>query len=241
MIRWLQPAAAALILVVAVLARIASAPLDPLAGTTHLIVVETDGFNDSQARLVTFQRAEDGKPWQAVGEPQPVTLGRAGIGWGHTFRHLARDGEPIKREGDKRAPAGIFPLGQPFGLIASDLPGYMQLAENRHFCVDDPKSPHYSRIVPTDSAGQGTSGERMWEIDLYQHGLVVEYPTSAQARSGSCIFLHVWKQPGTPTAGCVAMAPDAMQHLQRWVNGAQRAAIAILPATARGRLKLSLP
>ncbi len=241
MIRWLQPIIAALVLAAVVIARLVPAPVEPLFGTTRLIVVEVDGFNDSQANLVTYQRTADNEPWQAVGQAQPVTLGRAGIGWGHTFRHLARDGEPIKREGDKRAPAGIFPLGQPFGLGASDLPDYMQLTDGKHFCVDDPNSTQYSRIVPIDQAGQGISGERMWEIDLYQHGLVVEYPTSAKARSGSCIFMHVWKQPGTPTVGCVAMAPETMQHLQRWVNGAQRAAIAIFPASARRRLNRSLP
>lgn len=241
MIRWLQPAIAALILAIAVLGRMASGPTDPLAGSTHLAVVETGGFDDNRAQLVTYQRASNHEPWQATGEPHSVTLGRAGIGWGHTFRHLARDGEPVKREGDKRAPAGIFPLGHPFGLAASDLPGYMQLTESRHFCVDDPASPHYSRIVPAAKAGEGTRGERMWEIDLYEHGLVVEYPTSAQARSGSCIFLHVWKTPETPTAGCVAMAPARMQHLQRWAAGAERAAIAIFPAEARARLNLRLP
>ena len=31
---------------------------------------------------------------------------------------------------------------------------------------------------------------------LYRRGLVVDYPTDAANKAGSCIFIHVWRRPG---------------------------------------------
>lgn len=242
MIRWLQPLAAAAILIAVFLSRSLINPPDPLAGYTRLVLVETIGFEAAQASLRRFERRSADGEWREVGTLSPVTVGRAGLGWGHTFRHAALAGEPIKQEGDKKAPAGIFWLGRPFGHGDSDIDNYMQLKPGQHVCVDEPASRHYSRIVTEDVAGRTTSGERMWTIPIYKHGIVIDYPTRGSARSGSCIFIHVWRDPGVPTVGCVAAAPEVVTGLQAWAARAPgRTAIAILPAEARARLGLSLP
>ena len=44
-------------------------------------------------------------------------IGRGGMGWSPFFVQLARRGEPIKVEGDKRAPAGIYRIGRSFGIV----------------------------------------------------------------------------------------------------------------------------
>lgn len=209
---------------------------------THLVLVETASFDSSHASLSIFERGQKDWFWVRIGNAARVTVGRAGLGWGHTFRHLAKPGEPIKQEGDKRAPAGVFNLSQPFGLVSDNLPNYMQLSDGRHFCVDDAQSDKYGQIVDHQSVAEDTSGERMWEIDLYRRGIVVDYPTDRKAKSGSCIFIHVWKNPETPTVGCVATSEETVARLQKWVSDAPNgAAIAIVPKGAKGRLGLNLP
>jgi len=210
--------------------------------STHLLLVETETFDSSGATIRLYQRGSGSDQWKSNAEPMPATVGRNGLGWGHTFRDHAAAGEPIKMEGDKRAPAGVFPLGRPFGLSPDGLPHYMQLKDGGHFCVDDAGSEKYSQIVPADAIPEGTSGERMWEISLYKRGVVVDYPTDRAAKSGSCIFLHVWKNPQTATVGCVATSEDTVARLQKWVSQAPNGAwIAIVPRAARGRLGLNLP
>lgn len=214
----------------------------PLSEASLLMLVETDGFDSNAAIITTFERTASDGAWRQTGVAMPARAGRAGVGWGHTFRHLAEPGEPIKKEGDKRAPAGVFKFGRPFGHVPADFLHYMQLDKGQPFCVDDAGSEKYSQIVDLRSVDDGTSGERMWEIDLYKRGIVVDYPTDRAAKSGSCIFLHVWKNPETPTAGCVATSEESVARLQKWVGKVPKgAAIAIVPRQARDRLGLELP
>jgi L,D-peptidoglycan transpeptidase YkuD (ErfK/YbiS/YcfS/YnhG family) len=208
----------------------------------RLVLVETGSFDGSDATLSTFEREPGSGTWRKVDQDVAAKVGRAGVGWGEMFQGLAKPGEPIKREGDKRAPVGVFPLSRPFGFLPSNLPGYMQLEAGRHFCVDDAGSEDYGRIVSAEAAKDGTSGERMWEIDIYRRGMVVDYAASRDAKSGSCIFVHVWKSPDTPTVGCVAAAEETVERLQKWAaDSAEGAYIAIVPRAAKGRLGLGLP
>lgn len=223
-------------------------PIDEMPGAkARLVLVETQSFDSDTATITLYERGSDSGNggWKVVGERLPATVGRNGLGWGHTFRHLAGRAEPIKQEGDKRAPAGIFKLGRPFGLLGDNLSGYMQLGGGQHFCVDDVASKKYSEIVPMEMVAEGTSGERMWEISLYRRGIVVDYPTNRAAKSGSCIFVHVWETPQTPTSGCVATSEVTVARLQEWVSEASGGAwIAIVPRSARDRLErlgLNLP
>ena len=209
----------------------------PLSGASRLVLVETQDFHSSDATISTYERQLPDGAWREVGVAAPAKIGRAGLGWGYTFRHLAQAGEPLKREGDKRAPAGIFALSRPFGFGSSRLMNYMQLERGRHVCVDDVGSTHYSRIVNLGTAGVGTSGERMWAVDLYRKGILIDYPTSRAAKAGSCIFVHLWRRPDKSTVGCVAASEPTVDRLQEWANDPKdRTVIAIVPSTARERL-----
>jgi len=216
-------------------------PAEPLSTAFRLVLVETPTFTSSNATITTYERKSPTGDWSKVGEPARAKVGRAGLGWGHPYRDLAKPGEPIKREGDKRAPAGVFSLSRPFGFGSSNLLGYMQLEKGQHVCVDDAASDHYSRIVNSQTAGAETSGERMWAIDLYRKGILVDYPTSRTAKAGSCIFVHVWSGPDKPTVGCVAASEPTVKRLQKWVNDPDaKAVIAIVPVKAQDRF-LGLP
>lgn len=211
-----------------------------LSAATRLVLVSTPTMDGAAATIETFERVSPKATWRHRSGPEPAVVGEAGLGWGFTFRGQAQAGEPLKMEGDKRAPAGIFAIGAPFGFAPTDRPGYMQLKEGVQICVDDPASPDYSQIVARAEAGPEARGEEMATIPVYERGLVVDYPTSREEKAGSCIFIHVWRGEGLGTSGCVAAPESTVASLQDFAR-AGKAVIAILPQSAQGRLPGCLP
>jgi L,D-peptidoglycan transpeptidase YkuD (ErfK/YbiS/YcfS/YnhG family) len=211
----------------------------PLADARRLVLVTAKAMNEPAAEMQLYERATRTEPWRALGPSEPVTVGRGGIGWSHFFRRYARASEPIKVEGDKRSPAGFFRIGRSFGTVPSSRPGHIPVTDDT-VCVDEPSSPHYNRIVSRKVAGPGVSVENMSRmLPMYRRGLVVDYPTDGRARAGSCIFIHVWRSPGTGSVGCVAMPEPRVEALQDFA--AAGAVIAILPQQALPRFAACLP
>ena len=69
---------------------------------------------------------------------------------------------------------------------------------------------------------------------LYRLGVVVGYNTDpVVAGLGSAIFLHIWKGPGQPTAGCVAMAESDLERIVAWLDPAKMPQIILGHAGAR--------
>jgi L,D-peptidoglycan transpeptidase YkuD (ErfK/YbiS/YcfS/YnhG family) len=123
--------------------------------------------------------------------------------------------------------------------VPSSRPGHIPVTDDT-VCVDEPSSPHYNRIVSRKVAGPGVSVENMSRmLPMYRRGLVVDYPTDSRARAGSCIFIHVWRSPGTGSVGCVAMPEPRVEALQDFA--AAGAVIAILPQQALPRFAACLP
>jgi len=211
-----------------------------LRDVTRLVLVITASMADTRATLRTFERATKEEAWLPVSEPEPAVVGVSGLAWGHPFVSFAEQGEPEKREDDKRTPAGIYGFGATFGFEDAKRDGHLRLASGEHYCVDDVRSPHYGRIVPRSVAGEGMSGEEMAAIDVYKRGIVIDYPPKRQSRAGSCIFVHIWEGEGIGTSGCVALVEARVAQLQKWAK-ADRTAIAILPQAALSRFKGCLP
>ena len=57
---------------------------------------------------MNHMRASANAAWHALDATEPATIGKAGMGWSQFFTRLARRGEPLKVEGDKRTPAGTI-------------------------------------------------------------------------------------------------------------------------------------
>jgi len=211
-----------------------------LKDVRQLVVVRASGMNAVKAAIATYERPASGQAWKPNAAAGSAVVGLAGLAWGWPYRHLAQAGEPVKREGDKRTPMGIYKLGPAFGHAAASYPAYLRLDAAQHFCVDDVRSVHYGRIVPKATAGPGTSGEAMATIDIYRRGIVVEYPTDRAGKAGSCIFVHLWRNESKGTVGCVALPERALADLQEWSSRAPTA-IAIVSDAARGRFAGCLP
>ena len=235
--RWNAAALAAGIALLPASAAAQSCP-QPLAGARRLVIVSAEGMTTSAARLRLFERASAAAPWRPHGAWTPARIGRAGMAWGYPFRGVARAGGPVKVEGDKRTPAGLYRVGRAFGFAASRLPGYLRVT-TQTVCVDDVRSPAYNTFTTRTALGRGVHVERMWADRRYRRGLWVDYPTHAAARAGSCIFIHVWKSPTTPTTGCIAVSERRMAELQAFA--APGAVLAVVPEQARERWPGCLP
>ena len=208
------------------------------ANARQLVLVTTADWDAPTGILRYFERAGDG--WKQVGDGFDVTVGRTGTAWGIGL-HAARSDGPVKREGDGKAPAGVFAIGTAFGYASSantKLP-YQGMTAN-DWCIDVPESPLYNRIVDRSLAkapGLDKSTEPM-RLDIhgkdgdqrYAQGFVIQHNVDGRTPSGgSCIFAHLWGQPGQPTAGCTAMAPETMQPLLAWLDRSRQPVFVLLP------------
>jgi D-alanyl-D-alanine dipeptidase len=209
--------AAAFLTMMALLA--APAPVAIPAETRQLVLVTTGGWDDPAGTLTRWERGP-GQPWRRVGEPVAVLVGGGGLAWGRGL-HANGDG-PVKREGDRRAPAGVFTLGTAFGYAARADDGvrwpYRPLEESS-VCVDDPQAAAYNRIV--EGPGPWRSAERMRRAgQAYRWGVVIEHNVPALPGAGSCTFVHGFGRKHLPTAGCTALPEGDLRALIAWLRPA---------------------
>ncbi|MFL6516132.1 MAG: L,D-transpeptidase [Chthoniobacterales bacterium] len=219
---------------------------DPLAHSMQCILVITDSWTASHGTLCTFQR-RDNSGWQQNGEQASVVVGRAGLAWGRGDVATSGFGGPIKREGDDKAPAGVFRLGTAFGYAAhpvvTKMP-YLHLS-NQIVAVDDTNSRYYNRLVDVTTVPHPDwrSAENMiLRDDRYKWGVVVLHNADAAPGAGSCIFMHVWKDGSTATSGCTAMPEPVMVKLLEWLDPAKQPRLVQLPRSiyneVRGKWRL---
>jgi L,D-peptidoglycan transpeptidase YkuD (ErfK/YbiS/YcfS/YnhG family) len=206
---------------------------EAIDNATRLVLVTATSMHTSTARLVMYTRENRSVPWRKLSTGEPVRLGEYGLAWGPGFMHLARKGEPLKRESDWRTPVGIYQIGAPFGFAASKRPGYVQLMAGETLCVNDPKSPVYNTITTRAQVGPRVSGERMRDYPEYRHGLFIEYPSNHAHPADSCIFIHIWSAPSESTAGCIALPEARVIALQNFAEPG--AVIAVVPRLALDR------
>jgi L,D-peptidoglycan transpeptidase YkuD (ErfK/YbiS/YcfS/YnhG family) len=195
--------------------------LPPTCCQVLLVTAFDEKSISAELRLLELGAA---KSWQQVEETIPVTLGRNGLAWGigeHTA--LPPDGFRLKREGDGCSPVGIFRLPLAFGeaLTSQCKLNYVSITATL-LAVDDPKSQFYNQIVDSAAVTKDwTSTEFMHREDgLYRHGIVVAHNPLNQAGAGSCIFIHLWRGPGQPTAGCTAMSEANLLRILAWLDPA---------------------
>ncbi|MFA6471370.1 MAG: L,D-transpeptidase family protein [Candidatus Latescibacterota bacterium] len=212
-----------IILTVALVARTPFTPLDG-AGQLVLVVAETD--TSSHAGLETFAR--QGNSWRPVFS-WPVVLGRNGLAWGRGL-HRERDRyprEPFKHEGDGKSPAGAYELLRAFGYPPPDsvktVFPYIQSTPDL-ICLDDIRSEYYAMVVDSreknlDPANLPSHEDMLRDDDLYRYTILVGHNTFKPVKgAGSCIFLHIWRDENSPTAGCTAMEGENILRLIEWLD-----------------------
>ena len=136
-----------------------------------------------------------------MGRRFPCTIGRGGV-------------VADKREGDGGTPEGVHDLvgmlyrpdrmARPADWAVPIRPGDLW--------SDDPADEDYNLMV---RAPYGGSHEVLRRADpMYDLILITDWNwPQAERGAGSAIFVHQWRRPGYPTAGCVGLRRD---HL-RWI------------------------
>lgn len=142
-----------------------------------------------------------------MGRRFPVAIGQGG---------MTRD----KREGDGATPAGVWRLmGGGFRAdrgLPPRVPFMIRRIGPQDLWSDDEGAPEYNHSV---RAPYGWSHERLHRADrLYDIFLVSDWNwPHALPGKGSAIFVHVWRGPRKPTAGCLAFREDHLRWiLARW-------------------------
>ena len=244
-----SPARGLILAALAMLAGCAGLSSKPAARTPwvdaqQLVLVTTSDWNATSGTLRRFER--DGGAWRETGEATPITVSRSGSAWGLGLNGAQSDG-PQKREGDGRAPAGVFRIGTAFGYAdnASTRWPYQGMSAS-DWCIDVPASPLYNRIVDASRVGEkaieGSSEPMRRDLHAdgdvrYKLGFVIEHNAGNRTGAGSCIFAHLWRAPGEPTAGCTAMPEAAMRELLAWLDPRRKPVFALLPDNELERLR----
>jgi hypothetical protein len=234
-------------LITAIFLSITALAKEPRAfsSSTQMIVVTTDSWDSPQGTLRRYERERPGNPWQAVGQPITVMVGKNGMGWGAgLLKPPARDAhdpmnnDPVKKEGDGKAPAGVFRLSTAFGYAPQAQSGwkmpYVSLPPTIE-CVDHEKSKFYNTLVDTAIVspdwGSHENEKMRRSDDLYRWGIFVDYNVNpAVPGGGSCIFMHIWRGPAQPTVGCTAMPQADLESLLGWLDPDRKPLLVQLPS-----------
>lgn len=226
--------------------------------TQQLIVVRTADWTAIPATLERFERNAPDQPWRSLGVV-PAVVGKKGMGWGRGLVMPPEGGNAdFRQEGDKRAPAGMFALGTAFGLMEAAQAAktlkwpYLHLSDSIR-CIGDNTSQAYNSLVDVrtvqrdwqrDQANEYMRMDAIRDEGAYRWGVFVNHnvdsnPPGLQRdrKSGSCIFLHLWKGPGIGTSGCTAMSQPHMLAILRWLDPVKQPVLVQLPESEYQQLK----
>ena len=154
-----------------------------------------------------------------AGRLWPCTIGRGGV-------------RADKREGDGATPVGRHAI---VGMLYRP----DRIARPTRWAVpirpgdlwsDDPAQEDYNLMV---RAPYPHSHEALRRADaLYDLVILTDWNwPRAERDRGSAIFLHRWRAPGCPTAGCVAFAPQDLRRIAARITYETRL---VVPAALAG-------
>jgi len=206
------------------------------ADTQQLIVVTARDWQSPDASLQRYER--DGTRWKKVGKSFSVITGKHGMGWGRGLHTIPKDARWIKKEGDGKAPAGIFRLKNAFGYQPFSIAYPYRVYRETDHCVDDGHSKWYNRIVDSTKVPKDyKSFERMkFPKPYYKYGIVVDHNPQAIPGAGSCIFIHIKKPDHIPTVGCTAMSENEIKTVLKWLDPQKHPLLIQAPKSEMGRL-----
>lgn len=214
---------------------------------TQALVGIADEWGSTKVTLTLFNK--QGGSWKPASQPWQGRLGKNGLAWGVGLHPKVQSKAPAKREGDWRAPAGIFKIGGAYGYAAKiqrnpKLP-YRQIT-NRDLWVEDRSSRHYNRHIilthpastPWEKKAQMRQNDHAHSLKLYiahNDAILGGRPVPGL---GSAIFFHIWRSEGTrPTAGCTTMHETKLKQLIANIDPNKKPVYILLPKAEYQQLR----
>ncbi len=200
----------------------------------QLLVSVANSWDSYRAEMWCFSKTEEG--WIATrAEPIPVLFGKNGMAWGKGLWPKDPEGR-LKREGDRRTPAGLFKIGTVFGYDSS-IPGGGSYPYNQvdrwDAWVDDPKNPYYNRHFEASPSNKPAwfESQRMRLGDYaYRYKIEVCHNDAPPVPGyGSAIFFHVRRGADRPTHGCTTMTEANLVRVIRCLKEDQNPHYIALP------------
>jgi L,D-peptidoglycan transpeptidase YkuD (ErfK/YbiS/YcfS/YnhG family) len=154
-----------------------------------------------------------------MGRRYPCTIGRSGV----VKRKKKREGDGATPSGTHRITGCLYRPDR----VARPL-RWAQPIRRGDLWSDDPGDPQYNHLV---RAPRRHSHERLWRSDpVYDVILTTDWNwPDARGKRGSAIFVHTWRRPGWPTAGCVALAPGNLLFILSRLRRGARLIVPRLP------------
>lgn len=211
--------------------------------TEQCILGISDGWDSSHVTLTCFEKRR-GK-WTKVHGEWPGRLGKAGSVWGLGM-HPVPAGTKLKKEGDGRAPAGVFRIGGAWGYgesIRKHPKLFYRKITTRDLWVEDSNSPSYNRhlILDHEPTSAWEKKQQMRQGD-HAHSLKLFVGHNAPPRvhpgGGSAIFFHIWRGGGSkPTAGCTTISEERLRTMIAWINPDKQPVYVLLPKSEYERYR----
>lgn len=223
----------------------------------QLILVKSENWESYKSEIELYEK--ENNQWVKVKDKIKAVIGKNGMGWGKGI-HSKEDAinNTFRKEGDKRSPAGIFRMSYIFGLeninvvkkeINLKYP-YIELTENTR-CIGESKSKFYNEIIENNNVEKDWDNDKNNELmryeairdeQAYKWGIFIDHNTSnglykKDNYSGSCIFIHLWKNENTPTSGCTAIDEKDIKYIISWLDFSKKPIIVQLPNQEYKRLK----
>ncbi|MFD2158631.1 L,D-transpeptidase [Rubritalea tangerina] len=212
----------------------------------QVVVGTAKSWNSSYVTVTLYERKDN--QWKALTASVTGRLGKSGLAWGRGI-HPYQSKPYLKREGDKRAPAGVFQIGGAYGVHKSikkhrSLP-YTQVT-TRDLWVEDSSSPYYNRHLrlnhePSttwEKKAQMRQNDYPHSLKLYIGHNTATPKTKAKPNAGSAIFFHIWRNGGkSATAGCTTLPEAQLRLLISKIDPNKSPLYVLLPQAEYQKLK----
>lgn len=211
----------------------------------QLVVGVAENWNSSHVAVYFYER--EGKTWKQVAGPWQGRLGKSGLAWGRGLHPVPR-GATTKREGDWRAPAGVFRIGgvwsyHPPAKVKRHPGLFYRQVTTRDLWYEDPESPYYNRHRVLDHEPRSAAEKKaQMKQDDYPHSLKLFIAHNAAPDpipgAGSSIFFHIWRGGGSkPTAGCTTLPEPALRSLIARIDPGKQPLYVLLPQEEYQKLR----
>jgi hypothetical protein len=227
---------------------------NPTQDSLQIIVALADNWTSTTGYLQRFERESKNDEWKSIGEKIPVSFGKNGLGWGIGLHdNDLKDSELFKEgprvvEGSRRSPVGVFGLHIAFGKVLSSKNSSKKIKISyipitaHVWGVDDIKSSYYNSIQDDQIVKKDwDSAEDMQHYlneGLYKYGVLIEHNYNKPIPGkGSCFFIHIHRNPGSPTFGCTAFDRKQVKEVLYWLDQTKNPLLVQFPANVFNTLK----